>query len=250
MQDNKYNFVLRLADDALILGQRLSEWCGHGPVLEEDIALSNTSLDYIGQATNLFKYAAELAADGRDEDALAFLRQESEYKNLLMLELPNGDYAFTIARQYLYSSFTLLYLTELANSSDSLLKGYAEKSIKEVRYHVQHASDWVLRMGDGTEESHNRIQTAIQQIWSYSGEFFEMDEVDQKAVDEGYGVDKASLRDAWQKAVTATLTEATLQVPESGWNQSGGRSGRHTEHMGFLLAEMQYLQRAYPGARW
>ncbi len=250
MDKLKFDYILRLADDALIIGQRLSEWCGHGPVLEEDIALSNTSLDYIGQATNLYKQAAAIESAGRDEDAIAFMREESEYRNLLMLELPNGDYAFTTARQFLYSAFMHLYLEKLSNVQDEFLSGYAAKSIKEVRYHLQHASDWVRRMGDGTEESHKRIQDAIKQIWSYTGEMFLMDETDRNAIAAGYGVDKATLAGEWKSMVSEVLKEATLEIPADGWSHTGGRSGKHTEHMGFLLAELQYLQRAYPGAKW
>ncbi len=245
---NKY--IIRLADDALILGQRLSEWCGHGPILEEDIALANISLDYIGQATNLFKQASVADELGRDEDALALARMESEYNNALLLELPNGDYAFTIARQYYYTSFYLLFLERLKQSSDSFLAGFAEKSIKEVRYHVQHAGDWMLRMGDGTEESHTRIQEALHQLWPYLGELFEMDDVERATVEEGYGVDRSLLLDEWKMKLSDLLSEATLTLPESAWHHTGGRHGRHTEQMGFLLAEMQFLQRAYPGAKW
>lgn len=250
MDKNKFEYVLRLADDALIIGQRLGEWCGHGPVLEEDIALSNIALDYIGQATNLFKYASEMEGASRDEDAIAFLRQETEYKNLLLLELPNGDYANTIARQFFYSHFMLLFLEKLMASGDEFLSGYAAKSIKEVKYHVQHASDWMLRLGDGTQESHERAQRAVQELWPFTGEMFSMDDVDRAAVSAGYGVDKATLIEVWNSKVRELLHQATLEMPDQGWNHSGGRAGKHTEYMGFLLAEMQFLQRAFPGAKW
>lgn len=249
-KENYTQYIIRLADDVLILGQRLSEWCGHGPVLEEDIALSNISLDYIGQATLVFKQIASDDALGRDEDAIALTRMESEYNNALLLELPNGDYAKTIARQFYYSTFYLLFLKKLKNSSDSFLAGFAEKSIKEVRYHLQHATDWMLRMGDGTEESHVRAQSAVDQLWPYLGEFFEMDEVERIAVEEGHGVDRSLLVEEFRSQVATLLGHATLVQPNTAWHHTGGRHGRHTEHMGFLLAEMQFLQRAYPGSKW
>lgn len=243
-------YLLRLADDTLILGQRLSEWCGHGPILEEDIALSNIALDYVGQSTNVYKHIASLNADGKDEDAIALTRMESEYVNALILELPNGDYAHTIARQYFYSSFYLLFLEQLKSSSDGFLSGFAEKSIKEVKYHLQHATDWMLRLGDGTPESHSRMQHAVNSLWPYLGELFQDDDVDGQSVKEGWGVIRESLKTAWMDRMNAVFSEATLQVPTEAWHHSGGRKGRHTEHMGYLLAEMQFLQRAFPGAKW
>jgi len=245
-----YTYLLRLADDTLILGQRLSEWCGHGPVLEEDIALSNIALDYIGQSTNVYKHLSSISEDGRDEDMIALTRMESEYVNALMLELPNGDYAVTIARQYFYSSFYLLFLEELKSGTDVFLSGFAEKSIKEVKYHLQHATDWVLRLGDGTSESHVRMQRAVDSIWPYIGELFQDDEIDANAVNAGWGVSRNGLKTAWMDRLNAVFSEAGLMVPTEAWHHSGGRKGRHTEHMGFLLAEMQFLQRAYPGAKW
>lgn len=247
---NYYTYILRLADDSLILGQRLSEWCGHGPILEEDIALSNIALDYIGQATNLFKQLSDSDPEVRDEDTIALTRQESEYSNLLLLELPNGDYAHTIARQYYFASFYLLFLEQLKQSKDAFLSGFAEKSIKEVKYHVQHATDWMLRLGDGTPESHHRIQNAVNALWPYLGEFFHDDMVDELAVSEGWGVNRASIKSAWLDRLQSLMDEAGLQTPTESWHHKGGRQGRHTEHMGFLLAEMQYLQRSFPGAKW
>ena len=245
-----YTYLLRLADDSLILGQRLSEWCGHGPILEEDIALSNIALDYIGQATSVFKQLSATADDGRDEDAIALTRMESEYSNLLLLELPTSDYASIIARQYYYASFYLLFLEKLKTSSDSFLPGFAEKSIKEVKYHLQHATDWMLRLGDGTPESHSRMQHAVDALWPYLGELFNDDELDNQAAKEGWGVSKDSLKTIWMDRLQAVFLEAGLTVPMEAWHHKGGRQGRHTEHMGFLLAEMQFLQRAYPGAKW
>jgi len=198
----------------------------------------------------LFKHIAAQDVSGRDEDAIALTRMESEYNNALLLELPNGDYAFTIARQFYFSSFYLLFLNKLKNNTDSFLSGFAEKSIKEVRYHLQHASDWMLRMGDGSEESHLRVQEAVDQLWPYLGEFFEMDEVEGKAVEEGYGVDRSLLLEEFKSQVAILLGHATLIQPSSAWYHTGGRHGRHTEHMGFLLAEMQFMQRAYPGSKW
>ena len=251
MSNQVYNtYLLRLADDTLILGQRLSEWCGHGPILEEDIALSNIALDYIGQSTNVYKQLASLVNDGRDEDAIALTRMESEYVNALLLELPNGDYASTIARQYYYSSFYLLYLEQLKRSHDSFLSGFAEKSIKEVKYHLQHATDWMLRLGDGTPESHGRMQHAANSLWPYLGELFHDDETDMEGVKEGWGVSREALKTAWTDRLNAVFAEAGLTVSSEAWYHSGGRKGRHTEHMGFLLAEMQFLQRAFPGAKW
>lgn len=245
-----FEYTVRLADNALILGQRLSEWCGHGPVLEEDIALTNTALDQLGQATNLFKFAAELEGKGRDEDQIAFLRDVTEYKNILLVELPNGDYANTIARQFFYSTYYYLFLRELSKSKHEFLSAFAEKSLKEVKYHWQHSSDWVKRMGDGTEESHTRIQKAINFLWEYTGEMFMMDAIDQAALDTGYGVDNAALKNEWNNIVSAILNEATLEMPADGWFHKGGKIGRHSEHMGYILAEMQFLQKTYPGAKW
>ena len=245
-----YTYLLRLADDSLVLGQRLSEWCGHGPILEEDIALSNIALDYIGQATSLFKQLSATVNDGRDEDAIALTRMESEYSNLLLLELPTSDYASIIARQYYYNSFYLLFLEQLKTSNDSFLSGFAEKSIKEVKYHMQHATDWVLRLGDGTPESHTRMQHAVDALWPYLGEMFHDDEIDHQATNAGWGVSKDALKTIWMDRLQAVFAEAGLAVPTEAWHHKGGRQGRHTEHMGFLLAEMQFLQRAYPGAKW
>ena len=245
-----YTYLLRMADDTLILGQRLSEWCGHGPILEEDIALSNIALDYIGQSTNIYKHLASLTEDGRDEDAIALTRMESEYSNALLMELPNGDYATTIARQYYYSSFYLLFLEHLKGSSDVFLSGFAEKSIKEVKYHVQHATDWMLRLGDGTPESHSRMQQAVSGLWPYLGELFRDDELDVIASKEGWGITRDALKTVWTDRLNALFAEARLTVPTEAWYHYGGRNGRHTEHMGYLLAELQFLQRAYPGAKW
>ncbi len=243
-------YVLRIADNALIYGQRLSEWCGHGPALEEDIALSNTALDYLGQATSLLKYAAEIEGKGKDEDVLAFHRDVTEFKNLLITELPNGNYANTIARQFFFSSWYLLFLEKLQSSSNEFLNGFAQKSIKELRYHVQHASDWMLRMGDGTEISHQRLQEAVNYLWEYTPEFFMGDELDKWALENGIGVDLIQLESEWKSKVNSVLSEATIDIPADGWGQRGGRLGKHTEHLGFVLAEMQHMQRSFPDAKW
>ncbi len=245
-----FQYILRIADNCLIYGQRLSEWCGHGPVLEEDIALSNTSLDYLGQATHLLKYAGEIEGLGRDEDQLAFLRDADEYTNLLITELPNGDYSYTIARQFLFSTWYLLFLEKLQKSSDTFLAGFAEKSIKEVRYHVQHASDWVMRMGDGTTESHDRIQISFQKLWEFTPEFFMMDDLDNAAVVSMIGVNCVELKTSWFDAISSVMKEATLEIPAEVWGQRGGRQGKHTEYLGFILSDMQYMQRTYPNAKW
>lgn len=250
MNQKLFEYVLRIADNSLIYGQRLSEWCGHGPVLEEDIALANTSLDYIGQATNLLKYAAEIEGKGRSEDDIAFLRDAWDFKNLLIVELPNKDYAYTIARQFFFAHWYLLFLEELKSSSNEFLKGFAEKSIKEIRYHVQHASDWMLRLGDGTEESHERIQNAVNQLWEFTPEFFMMDELDQWAISENIGVNCEVFKAQWRHNIESVISEATLVLPPDAWGQRGGKIGKHTEYLGLMLAEMQFLQRAYPGAKW
>jgi ring-1,2-phenylacetyl-CoA epoxidase subunit PaaC len=250
MNQDLFKYILRWADNSLIHGQRLAQWCGHGPVLEEDIALTNTALDYIGQATNLYKYAAQIEGAGRDEDQIAFLRDEWEYYNLILLEQPNGDYAYTIARQFLFSTWYYLVLVEMAESKDEFFSGFATKSAKELKYHVVHSRDWVLRMGDGTEESNQRIQTAIDAVWAYLPEMFEMDALDNRMVEHGIGVDFKKIQPLWRTQVEAVLGEATLRTPADGWGHSGGKNGKHSEHLGYILAEMQFLQRAYPGAKW
>lgn len=250
MNQDLFKYILRWADNSLIHGQRLAQWCGHGPVLEEDIALTNTALDYIGQATNLYKYAAQVEGLGRDEDQIAFLRDEWEYYNLILLEQPNGDYAFTMARQFFFASWYYMVLNEMAQSKDEFLSGFAVKSAKELKYHVVHARDWVLRMGDGTDESHQRIQKAVDAVWAYLPEMFDMDALDQSMVEQGVGVDFKKIQPQWRAQIEAVLNEATLRIPAYGWGHSGGKNGKHSEHLGYILTEMQYLQRAYPGAKW
>ncbi|MFL5818176.1 MAG: 1,2-phenylacetyl-CoA epoxidase subunit PaaC [Conexibacter sp.] len=239
-------YALRLGDDALVLSQRLSWWSSRAPELEEDLALTNVALDLLGQARALLSHAALLEDAGRDEDDLAYLRSEREYLNLLLIEQPNGDFAQTIARQLLFSTFQLARYEALAGCADELVAGVAEKAVKEVAYHRDHATRWTLRLGDGTDESHARMQAALERLWPYTHELFEGDAIDRAA-----GVDPATLRDGWLAFVGETLVEATLAVPDDGaWRPSGGRQGLHGEELGYLLAELQSLHRAHPGATW
>lgn len=249
-----FDYLLRLADSDLILAQQLGEWIGHGPVLEEDIALTNVGLDLLGQARLWFAYAGEVEARtgerGRSEDELAFLRNSGGYRNLLLVEQPNGDYAQTIARQFYFDVWHDLLLAQLAHSRDVRVVEIAAKAWKEVRYHVERSAGWVIRLGDGTDESHARMQAAIDDLWMYTGEMFEADATEQTLIAEGIACDAPALLPAWRDQIDAVLGQATLTVPASGWMQSGGRRGVHSEHLGHLLAEMQSLQRSYPGAQW
>jgi len=244
------DYVLRLADSALILGQRLAEWCGHGPVIEEDIALTNTALDLVGQARLLLTHAGALEGRDRDEDALAFLRAEHDYRSLTICELPNEDFARTCLRNFLFAALQMQLWPALADSADAQLAAIAGKSIKETRYHLQHAADWTVRLGDGTDESHARMQRALETLWPYTAEFFSPTATDAQAQAAGVGPAWSSLAAGWEQAVLPVLEVATLKVPERTPFLSRGKEGRHSEHMGHLLAEMQYLQRAYPGAKW
>lgn len=243
-------FTLQRADDALVLGHRLSEWCGHAPLMEEDLALSNTALDLIGQATALYRYAAEVEGAGRTEDAYAYFRTDRDFGNLLLLERPNGDFADTIARLFLYAAFIEPYWQRMTASTDATLAAIAAKARKEAAYHVRHAGEWLIRLGDGTEESHARAQRAIDDLWPYTGELFTASAAEASLVEGGVAIDPASLRDGWRQAVAAALAQATLTMPSDGWMQSGGRDGRHSEHLGPMLAEFQSLARSHPGATW
>lgn len=245
-----FEYLLRLGDNCLILSQRLSEWCGHGPVLEEDIALTNVALDLLGHARFWLSYAGEVEGAGRGEDQLAFLRDAGDFRNTLLLEQPNGDYGVTTARQFYFDAWHHLVLEKLQHSSDQRIAGIAAKALKEVRYHLERSADWVIRLGDGTEESHKRMQSAVDDLWMYTGELFDMDAVDREMVERGIGVDFAGLRELWLERVHTTFAEATLALPQSKWMQRGGKQGIHTEKLGYVLAEMQFLQRAYPGAQW
>jgi ring-1,2-phenylacetyl-CoA epoxidase subunit PaaC len=243
-------YALRRADDALILGHRLSEWCGHAPMLEEDMALANMGLDLLGQARELYSYAAKVEANGNDEDKFAYLRDVRQYRNLLLLEQPNGDFARTMVRQFFYAVFADLYWRAMIHSRDATLAAIAAKSEKESAYHVRHCSEWVIRLGDGTDESHRRAQIAIDDLWAYTGEMFEADDSERGLIDTGIAVDPAALRSRWMDTVSNVLREATLVLPKSDWMQQGGRSGRHSEHLGHLLSELQSMQRTFPGVTW
>jgi len=250
MNNNLYNYILGIADNNLILGQRLGELCGHGSTLETDIALTNISLDLFGQVRSYYQYAAKIAGDNRNEDTIAMMRPEREYVNVLLVEQPNTDFGYVIARQFLFDVYHYMFLTELQNSKDETLAAIAKKSIKEVSYHVRFSSDWVKRLGDGTEESHTRVQNAINAIWAYTDELFHQTEADKRMIKEGVGVDTSKLKEQYYKHISEVLNEATLVVPDLKYFQKGGKQGIHTEHMGYILAELQYMQRAYPNMSW
>ncbi len=275
MSDQNFllDYTLRLADDALIMGHRLGEWCGHGPVLEQDIALTNTSLDHVGRARSLYQYAAEQfnqlpagekskvftsvslqnlinASTNIDEDDLAYLRDGWDFRNAILLEQPNNDWAYTVARSFFYDAFNHLFFTALTGSKDESLAAIAEKSLKEVTYHLRWSSEWVVRLGDGTEESHRRMQKAADELWMYTGELFIPNSTDTQMVQQGIGVDITQLREPWMQTIRNVFSEATLSIPAGTWMQQGGRDGRHSEHLGYILAELQFMQRAYPGMEW
>lgn len=245
-----YNYILGIADNSLILGQRLGELCGHGPNLETDIALTNIALDLFGQTRSYYHYAGNIAGEETSEDDVAFLRKEREYKNVLLVELPNTDFAHVISRQYLFDVYHLMLMNELQNSADETLAAIARKGIKEVSYHKRFSGDWVKRLGDGTEVSHQKMQTAIDELWRYTNELFELTEADKAMIERGIGVDVSGFKDAFYEEVSHLLTETTIEVPESKYFSSGGKKGIHTEHMGYILADMQYMQRAYPNMKW
>ena len=249
-QEALFQFLLRKADDSLILGHRLSEWCGHGPILEEDIALTNISLDLIGQATELYKYAAEVEGKGRTEDDLAFLRIEKEYKNVLLVEQVNGDFGKTIVRQFFFDHFEHLLYEKLMNSNDERISAIATKTIKEIKYHIRHSSEWTIRLGDGTEESHDRAQASVTDLSRFINELFYQDEVEQILIKEGIIPDVKDFRVEFENNIDKILEEATLKLPEEKWQLDGGRKGVHSEHLGYLLTELQYMQRTYPGMEW
>ena len=248
--DAKFEYVLRFGDNALILGQRLSEWLGHAPVLEEDIAAANISLDLVGQARLWLTYAGVLEGARRDEDKLAYYREQHEFRNFTLLELPNGDYAFTIVRRFLFDVWHCLALDRLSRSADADIAAIAAKSKKEADYHRRHSGDWLVRLGDGTGESHVRMQSALDVQWRYTAEFFEFDAVDQAMTRSGEGFSAASIREVWLDEVSVMLTEATLKVPAAAKYLSRGKEGQHSEHLGHLLAEMQILARSHAGAKW
>jgi ring-1,2-phenylacetyl-CoA epoxidase subunit PaaC len=243
-------YAVRRADDALILGHRLSEWCGHAPMLEEEMALSNMALDLLGQARELYSYAAKVEGKDNDEDKLAYLRDVRQYRNLLLVEQPNGDFARTMVRQLFYSVFADIYWRAMMASKDATLAAIAAKSEKESAYHVRHCSEWIVRLGDGTDESHARAQEAIEHLWAYTGEMFEVDDDERELIDAGIAVDAATLKPQWLKVVSGVIAEATLTMPSNDWMQRGGRAGRHSEYLGHILSELQSLQRSFPGATW
>ena len=248
LQHPSARYATRLADDALITGQRLCEWSSRAPTLEEDLALSNVALDFLGRARLLYTYASELT--GLDEDELAFTRDEQQYENLLLVELPIGDFAFTMMRQYLLDTFEQLFFTALRHSSDTQLAGIASKSVKEIAYHRRRSSQWVRRLGLGTVESHQRLQDATDTLWGYVDEMFEVDELEQQLIADGVAVDRRPLKATWHASVAQLFNESELQVPDDSWQVNGSRRGVHTEHLGHLLSEMQYLQRTHPGLQW
>jgi ring-1,2-phenylacetyl-CoA epoxidase subunit PaaC len=272
MKSTLFQYAIHFADNALILGQRNSEWTGHGPVLEQDIAITNISLDLLGQARNFYQYAAVLYnnMDAKEkqevdfllprlwktynrelnEDDLAFLRDERQYLNLLITELPKEDWAQTVLRQFLFSSFQYLLYTAMEKSNNAQLSAIAEKSLKEVTYHLRWSGEWIIRLGDGTKESNTRINKALQNLWPFTGEFFNPMDFEQQSVSNGFGVDVQLLKDDWFKKLAGVFEESTLEIPVNGWMQQGGKEGKHTEHLGYLLTEMQYLQRAYPNVSW
>jgi ring-1,2-phenylacetyl-CoA epoxidase subunit PaaC len=249
-QEALFKYILRIGDTNLILGQRLSEWTGHGPFLEEDLALTNITLDITGAAKSLLEYAALIEGKGRTEDDLAFLRNDRQFFNAQITELPNGDYARTIARQVLVDCFDFYFYQELSKSKDETLAGIAQKSLKEVTYHLRHTSAWLERFGDGTEESHNKVQLALNELWQYTNELFEMNEVDEILIQEGIAVDLNLVKSKWEKHILELVEKSTLTIPENVFMQTGSRKGLHTEHLAFILAEMQALPRMYPDAKW
>lgn len=245
-----HTYLLRMGDDSLILSQRLSQLCGHGPILEEDIALTNVALDLIGQATLLLEYSGELADQPKTNDELAYLRLEKEYVNTILVEQPNGHFGDTIMRQFLFDAYRKPLLEKLLDSTDKRLAGIAEKSLKETKYHLRHSSEWVIRLGDGTEESHKRIQNSLESLLRYAHELFFENEVDELLIAKGIVPSAEIIFPIWEKTLHDVFKEATLSLPKNNWKFQGGREGRHSEHMGYLLAEMQYMQRTYPNMEW
>ncbi|WP_462254284.1 1,2-phenylacetyl-CoA epoxidase subunit PaaC [Ferruginibacter sp.] len=243
MENKLIDYILSLADTTLILAQRNAEWCGHGPILEQDIAITNISLDLIGQSRNFYQYAANLIGGDATEDSLAYLRKEREFKNLLLVEQPNGDWGQTILRQYLFSQFQYLLFEKLEHSKDEQLAAITAKALKEIKYHVRWSSEWVIRLGDGTAESKTRMLKAIEELWKYTGEMFVPGEYEKE-------IDVTVLKDEWLQKVKIIFDEATLPLPENVFMQTGGKEGVHTEHLGYILTELQYMQRAYPNSTW
>lgn len=245
-----FQFLLRLGDNSVVLSHRISEWIGHSPVLEEDIALANTALDLIGQTQLWLEFAGEVEGEGKTADNLAYLRDAWDYRNLLLVERPNGDFGKTMMRQFLFDAWQSLMMEKLLTSTDERVAEIAAKASKEVTYHLERSADTVVGLGDGTEESHNRMQAALDDLWDYTGEMFISDEVDEILAAEGIAPTSASMKAEWEELVGRILQTATLSIPEKSYTHKGGKIGRHTEHLGYILADMQFLQRAYPGASW
>ena len=245
-----FQYCLRLGDSSLVIGHRLSEWCGHGPILEEDIAMTNIALDLVGQARTILAYAAEVEGKKRTEDDLAYMRDVRDFRNVLLVEQANGDFACTMIRQFLFSTYQFFLYEELKKSKDKTIAAFAEKSLKEVSYHFRHSSEWVLRLGDGTSESHERAQNAIHDLWMFTGDMFDQDEIETLLLKEGIACDLKKIKLNWENKVAEIFTKATLTVPTNTWMMTGSREGKHTEQLGYILAEMQFLPRAYPGTQW
>lgn len=243
-------YTLMLADDALILGQQLSKWCSNGPVLEQDIAIINTALDHIGRARLLYQHAAQLLGGNTTEDTFAYHRDAHEFKNCLLTEQPNGHWGDTLVRSFFIDTYNFYLYEKLTRSSDTQIAGIAQKAIKEITYHAQWSAEWIIRLGDGTEESHNKMQESLNNLWIWMGELFEENEIEKAAAKYGFGVESKTLKADWDAKVNQVLEIATLQRPADGWMQTGGRKGVHSEHLGYILAEMQFLPRAYPDAKW
>jgi len=250
LEEALFDYCLRLGDNALVQGQRLAEWISNGPTVELDIALGNQSLDLFGQARMLLDYAGRVEGQGRSEDDLAYLRDVLDFRNVLLVEQPIGDFGETVMRQFLYGNFASALYQRLSGSKDEELSGIAQKAVKEMAYHARHNGEWVVRLGDGTEESHARAQKGLDTLWPYVHELFAPGAVDLMMADAGLGIDPSVLKDEWLEDVTAVIERATLSMPETSWAPDGGKQGRHSEHLGFLLADLQFMQRAYPGAEW
>lgn len=249
-QQDLFQYLLRLGDNALILGQRLGEWCGHGPVLEQDIALTNIALDLIGQTRSWYQYAAEVEGKGRTEDEIAHFRDAIDFYNVLIVEQPNEDWAYTISRQFFFDVFNYYLHIELCDSKDKQVAAIANKSIKEITYHLKYSSEWMIRLGDGTEESHEKMQQAVDDLYMFAGEMTAADELDKKMAEDGIGADLDKIRPAYFAKVKEIMDRATLNLPKDQWFQEGGKKGHHTENLGFILADLQFMQRTYPGLDW
>jgi ring-1,2-phenylacetyl-CoA epoxidase subunit PaaC len=248
--NNLINYTLHLADNSLILAQRNAEWCGHGPILEQDIAITNISLDLLGQSRNFYQYAAILTGNNASEDSLAYLRKEREFKNCLLVEQPNGDWAKTIVRQFFFSTYQYLLYDQLQYSKDEQLAAIAAKALKEVTYHLRWSSEWVIRLGGGTKESHNRTVSAVNELFQYTGELFINAGYESALINEAVSIDLTTLKEGWTKKITEVFADAALSIPEKTFMQSGGKTGIHSEHMGYILSDLQYVQRAYPNCEW